>query len=133
MTVIDFPIKKSYVFQCGCGCQSFFLYDNNTAECCACGDFAGVEGCWAESKPGRSSENTLDHEQASDKTVIEHCDDRFTFLRGLKNANVKNTRAVVILNDDGGVFCWRKSRFETEEAKEWLKNKIKDAHSLLIE
>jgi hypothetical protein len=131
MTVIDFPKQaKDYVFQCQCGCQTFFLYQSSEVQCASCEEFVYDDGVWAETRPERTEENTVKGQVHSKVVLLENPET--TLKRVLKNVNAEDTVAVAVLQRDGVVRSWSNFDYLNEERKAWLKSQLDEAYGLLV-
>lgn len=128
--VLAFPRidEDRVIWRCNCGCISFELRGDGGAACVQCGSLVdGADGDWRAQLPDvpvTPKEMDTDSVKVTDLNGSPQA-----LARALSKANVDETSAVLILQNDGAVTVW--GAIETDEQSEWFDRRVAVAKDML--
>ena len=123
--VVSLTRPAPRIWVCGCGCSSFELNDDLTAQCALCGAKPNTEvGGWFAAD--RGSEWTGDEPV---REVAGNGDANFS--KGILANRLKDGDAVlaVVVREDGTIHTW--TCIETDEQRRWADRKLRKVKSIL--
>lgn len=124
------PKADPMIWTCGeCGCQTFYLYNDDSTECALC-------GCHDTQPRGRWLETLKDDETVPEdiplRTNVVHASAEFARKSTLKSVG-EDTVMIAILQRDGRIKAWSEvSQESTPEQQEWLRHTMTAATALTL-
>lgn len=118
--VVEFPVKETGYWQCGCGCLSFFLREDGEVECAQCeGEPKDTQGWWRAVKD-------VFQESDEDPKDIDIVKIGLTDLSVLSFAEAvkKGEPAITILIYESGRVRTLGSIYSTRAARGWLNKQL---------
>lgn len=122
--VVNLRAHSRLVFVCGaCGCSTFYLYNDHTTECAACGG-ADNGGEWVTPIEDRTKSPEKDN--GSSVNVIGVGSVEFAKRRVLKSISAMSDDLCLVAgwSTDGAMKAW--SDYETAAQRDWLARKLRE-------
>ena len=123
--VVGLPIAKDRrIWVCDCGCSTFCLLDDGTAECAACEVLADVDGS------GWSKWTAESHHDEGDafRDVQGNGSIEFARRRIAGMAQDEDATLIVVVKTNGTIQAW--SEAETKAQFAWARRKLRQAADL---
>ena len=123
--IVSLSKPERRVWVCDCGCSTFLLLSDGTAECAACDAPADVDGSgWSKwTAESRHEEGEAFADIQGNGSV------EFARRRVAQMASADDAAALVVIRRDGRISTW--SEAETEKQFKWVKRKLKAARDLI--
>lgn len=130
--VIDFPNpeeRDQLIWQCGCGCYSFWLREDGAGECFNCGALAeDGAGGWRVPAPPAPGEPTPSTTEGG-SSIVSFAFKGAALRRVLSRASEGDTAAIIVVQNDGAVHTWGEIG---PEQGEWFAGRINIALEVIL-
>lgn len=127
MSVVSFPSATDVIWVCDCGCSTFRLVSDGTAECANCAAIVtGADGSWFSEI---ADAPMCDDDRVPFKDVQGNNSVEFARARMSRLANDADMAAIVLVRDGGTIHAWFSA--ETDEQVDWTRRRLADASDLI--
>lgn len=122
--VVSIGPKEPRIWVCNCGCSTFSLLDDGTAECAACEALSDVDGSgWSKwTAESRHDEGDAFRDVQGNGSVD------FARRRIAGMAQDEDAALLVVVKTNGTIQAW--SEAETKEQFAWARRKLRQAADL---
>lgn len=130
--IIEFkrkPGPEDMVWQCQCGCSSFFVREDSKAECQVCGAVANDgAGDWRTLLPDPPATAPPVDKSAVKVTMLNVV---AAFKQTVGMADVDESAFVIVVQKNGHVRAWGQD-FATADQVDWVDDRLGDARRCLV-
>lgn len=118
------PEEKRLIWVCQCGCSTFELSNDGSAQCAFCRETREEGGGWfrKDHEPEWMGDEPISDVQGNGSVEFAQ---RVVAKRALSDDAV----ALIVIRENGTIHVW--SDLETDEQVDWTKRRIDDAKDLL--
>lgn len=124
------PKDSDYIWRCECGCLSFTLKADMTAECQNCGAIPYDEnGSWRGQLP--EPDLSAPDCEPDDFRVTDMSTSGAALNRTLGRASAETTAFVIVAQNDGALSVWGEP-IKTDDERGWFDRRLTQARKLLV-
>ena len=128
--IVDFPKPDSedVVWQCGCGCLSFWLREDGELQCVQCDAIVQADvGDWRVRLP--ELPEIIEETRPNAVKVTDLNESSAALSRVLSHADVDHTAIVLVIQKDGGLSTW--GSIKTLEEADWMARRLEQAANMV--
>ncbi len=123
--VVNLALTPKSIWVCDCGCSTFYVVSDGSAECAACTEVAGVPlGGWKDFDHDKTSEIEHPTSDVSANGLVEFARRRIVSL-----ASDEDAVLVIVAKSNSWTCAW--SEVETPEQMEGVRKRLKDAEEII--
>ncbi len=123
------PKDSEYIWRCECGCLSWTLIGDGSAQCMQCKAApSNINGSWRKPLPDPSPSDG--HAEPKDVELVDMATSGANLSRTLSRATVEETAVVMVFQSHGGISTW--GCVEGQEQIDWLDGRIASARKLVV-
>lgn len=123
------PVEAPHIWVCQCGCSTFELLSDGTVRCPVCESVTeSPDGGWYN-PDNKARWEGEDGDIGPVRDISSNGSVEFAQMQLCSYAKDKDAAAVIVFKEGGSVSVW--SKVETQEQREWFKDKLDIAYGLV--